>query len=272
MNRRRTRFAPALSIVNEVLESRIALSGIAAASGLQDGAAQVRANTAQRANTQTTLVVSAGTLGQPLAVTVTVRGASTAGPPQGTVNLTDHGKVIQTLTLVPATSTDPRYAFSQATATLNQVPGGSDYFFGKHTFQAEFTPAAGFLKSRASASFTVSQPQYSTLAGGVQVATIAQGSGPAIQSGQTANVLYTGYLARNGHIFDESNFHGGTPLSFTLGSGSVIPGFDTGTIGMRAGETRVVMIPPAQAYGARANGPIPGNSTLIFVLTLQSIS
>ena len=41
---------------------------------------------------------------------------------------------------------------------------------------------------------------------------------------------------------------------------------------MQLGETRIVLIPPAEGYGKQANGPIPGNSTLIFVLTLESIS
>ena len=52
----------------------------------------------------------------------------------------------------------------------------------------------------------------------------------------------------------------------------MIPGFDAGTVGMQVGETRIVTIPPAQGYGRSANGPIPGNSTLTFVLTLESIS
>jgi FKBP-type peptidyl-prolyl cis-trans isomerase len=118
----------------------------------------------------------------------------------------------------------------------------------------------------------VRKPAYTALAGGVKIATSVPGSGPEIQSGQTASVLYTGYLARNGHLFDDSINDGGTPFSFTLGAGEVIPGFDEGTVGMQVGETRIVMIPPAEGYGPTANGPIPGNSTLIFVLTLESIS
>ena len=67
-----------------------------------------------------------------------------------------------------------------------------------------------------------------------------------------------------------------TPVAAHLEGGNIgyirIPGFDAGTLGMRVGETRIVEIPSAEGYGDTANGPIPANSTLIFVLTLQSIS
>ncbi len=188
------------------------------------------------------------------------------------MDIIDHGNVIQTLTVSPTTSPSARYAFSAATYTLAAQPGGSAYYFGRHPVTAEFIPGGSFSKSIGRATFTVHEPAYTTLAGGAEIATIANGSGPEIQPGQTANVLYSGYLARNGHLFDDSLDHGGTPLSFTVGAGEVVLGFDEGTVGMQVGETRIIKIPPAEGYGAMANGPIPANSTLIFVLTLESIS
>jgi hypothetical protein len=256
----------------EALEGRIVMSGTGLASSLHQGAVEVAAQTMRKAATQATLAVSAGTLGQPVTVTVTVRAAASAGAPSGTVNITDHGKVIQTLALSPTPSTNSRYALSEATTTLMQPPGGSSYFFGKHSVSATFIPSGTFLKSTATKSFTVSQPAYTSLAGGVKVATIAPGSGPVIQSGQTANVLYTGYLASNGHIFDDSINDGGKSFGFALGAGQVIPGFDVGAAGMRVGETRIVTIPAAEGYGATSGGVIPPNSNLIFLLTLESIS
>jgi hypothetical protein len=271
MNHRRPRRAPVLSGVVETLEGRVVLSTTTAGS-LAQGAVQVSAQSAHKAATTTTLAVGPGTLGQPITFTVTVRGPASAGSPTGTVNITDHGQVLGTLTLSPATSSSSKFAVSSATVTLAPQPGGGAYFFGPHALSATFVPSGSFSKSVASKTFTVGQPAFTTLVGGVKVATIAPGSGTAIQSGQTANVLYTGYLAKTGKIFDDSLSHGGSPFGFTLGAGQVVPGFDAGTVGMQVGETRIVEIPPAQGYGATANGSIPANSTLIFVLTLKSIS
>ena len=43
------------------------------------------------------------------------------------------------------------------------------------------------------------------------------------------------------------------------------------TVGMQAGETRIISIPAAEGYGSTAAGSIPANSNLIFVVTLTSI-
>lgn len=78
--------------------------------------------------------------------------------------------------------------------------------------------------------------------------------------------------ASNGQIFDASLVHGTAPFSFKLGANQVVPGFDAGTNGMRVGESRIVLIPPSQGYGSTANGAIPANSTLVFIVTLTAIS
>jgi FKBP-type peptidyl-prolyl cis-trans isomerase/Bacterial Ig-like domain (group 3) len=267
MDKRRSRFVPGVAFVDECLERRVVLSGIGSA-----GAAEVVARTARDAPTKTSLTVSAGTLAQPITFTATVQAAASAGSPTGTVEILDHGQLIDTLTLSPATAKNARSAASEATATLTPSPGGGAYYFGKHPISAVYVPSGDFSKSTVNKTFTVSQPAYTTLAGGVKVATVASGSGAEIQPGQTANVLYTGYLAKNGQIFDDSNDHGDAPLSFAVGEGEVVPGFDEGTAGMTVGETRIISIPPAEGYGSTANGPIPANSTLIFVVTLESIS
>ena len=66
------------------------------------------------------------------------------------------------------------------------------------------------------------------------------------QIGNRVRVHYTGRLD-DGEVFDSSE--GGTPLSFTVGNGQVIPGFENGVIGMAPGDTRTVHILCADAYG-----------------------
>ncbi len=68
------------------------------------------------------------------------------------------------------------------------------------------------------------------------------------QSGDTVKVHYTGKL-NDGTVFDSSE--GREPLSFTLGSQQVIPGFEEAVIGMATGESATIEIPSDKAYGPR---------------------
>jgi hypothetical protein len=235
-------------------------------------AAHVAAMPTRAVATQMSLAVTAGTLSQPITFNVTVRAPAAAGPPVGTVSIMDRGNVLHTLTLAPTTSADSKFAVSQATLTMVSQPGGPAFFFGKHTVTASFEPGGNFAKSTARKTFSVNQPTYTMLANGVKIASIEPGFGAQIQSGQTANVFYSGFLAKNGLLFDDSASHGGQALSYVLGSGSLIAGFDAGTAGMQVGETRIIQIPASQGYGSTARGSIPANSTLVFVVTLESIS
>lgn len=106
-------------------------------------------------------------------------------------------------------------------------------------------------------------------ASGLQYKDIAVGNGDKAQAGQTVSVQYTGWLA-NGTKFD-SSLSAGKPFEFTLGKGSVIKGWDEGIAGMNVGTTRILIIPPDLAYGARDNGSIPANSTLVFQVQLLAI-
>jgi len=69
-----------------------------------------------------------------------------------------------------------------------------------------------------------------------------------ITSGDTIRVNYVGTLD-DGEIFDSSEDH--NPLTFTVGSGQTIDGFDQAVIGMQVGETRTITIQPEDAYGIK---------------------
>ena len=64
--------------------------------------------------------------------------------------------------------------------------------------------------------------------------------------GDTVSVHYTGTL-EDGTQFDSSR--GKDPLTFTIGAGQMIAGFDNAVRGMKVGEIKTVTLPPEEAYG-----------------------
>lgn len=67
-----------------------------------------------------------------------------------------------------------------------------------------------------------------------------------ITQGSTVEVHYTGRFI-DGEVFDSSE--GKDPLQFQIGSGQIIPGFETAIMGKNIGEKVSVTIAPDQAYG-----------------------
>ncbi len=101
------------------------------------------------------------------------------------------------------------------------------------------------------------------------------GTGPPALVGSVVTVHYTGWIYdaskpdNKGPQFETSV--GGTPFSFTLGSGQVIAGWDLGVVGMAEGGLRRIVLPPSLAYGPGRNSIIPPNATLIFEIELVTV-
>jgi FKBP-type peptidyl-prolyl cis-trans isomerase len=104
---------------------------------------------------------------------------------------------------------------------------------------------------------------------GLEYRDIKNGTGAKAEPGKTVTVHYTGWLV-SGEKFD-SSVDRGTPFTFLLGAGQVIPGWDEGVAGMKVGGKRQLRIPPKLGYGARGVGSIPPNSTLIFDVELLGV-
>jgi len=106
-----------------------------------------------------------------------------------------------------------------------------------------------------------------TTESGLQYEVITKGDGPMPDENSSVSVFYEGTLI-DGTVFD-SSYETGDTVSFPLSG--VIPGWTEGLQLMPVGSTYKFYIPSNLAYGARATGPIPANSTLIFKVELLEV-
>jgi FKBP-type peptidyl-prolyl cis-trans isomerase len=116
----------------------------------------------------------------------------------------------------------------------------------------------------------VAASKFKTLPGGLKYVILKPGKGTTAVHGDI-DVHYTGWLKSNGKKFDSS--FGKKPFKFHLGDGEVIKGWDQGVKGMKTGEKRQLIVPPALGYGANGSpdGSIPANSTLVFEIELLKV-
>ncbi|HEX6465377.1 MAG TPA: FKBP-type peptidyl-prolyl cis-trans isomerase [Vicinamibacterales bacterium] len=104
---------------------------------------------------------------------------------------------------------------------------------------------------------------------------LTPGTGTAAATGLNLTVDYTGWLFdpskadNRGLVFDTSI--GKTPLTFTLGVGQVIKGWDQGLVGMKVGGVRRLVVPPSLGYGEARYNNIPPYATLLFDITLEDV-
>jgi peptidylprolyl isomerase len=97
------------------------------------------------------------------------------------------------------------------------------------------------------------------------------GEGAEAGPGSTVVTHYVGVAYSTGEEFDAS-WNRGEPLSFRLGVGQVISGWDQGIAGMKVGGRRRLVIPPHLGYGDRGAGAaIAPGETLIFVVDLVDV-
>lgn len=104
----------------------------------------------------------------------------------------------------------------------------------------------------------------------LNVEDLEEGTGAESKRGDCLVVKYHGTLAASGEKFD-GNFDTPLALKFQVGVGQVIPGWDAGMIGMKAGGTRRLILPSDLAYGPSGTQGIPPDSDLVFTVKLISV-
>jgi hypothetical protein len=101
----------------------------------------------------------------------------------------------------------------------------------------------------------------------VMIQDLRQGSGTPAKEGDVLSVSYTGRFIATGKEFDNGI------ITFTLGDGRVIPGWECGLLGVQKGGIRQLKIPPSYAYGASGVGTvIPPNAHLEFDIRVKDIA
>ncbi|MEL0311468.1 MAG: peptidylprolyl isomerase [Candidatus Poseidoniales archaeon] len=70
-----------------------------------------------------------------------------------------------------------------------------------------------------------------------------------VENNKTVKVHYHGYFPDSKEVFDSSLER--EPLSFTVGRGQMIPGFEAELLGSKLSEKRTFTLEPERAYGHR---------------------
>mgnify|MGYP001136331514 CR=1 FL=1 len=83
-----------------------------------------------------------------------------------------------------------------------------------------------------------------------EVQPLIQGDGKTVKKGDMIDVTYTGATLKDGKVFDSSMKAGKAPVSFPIGEGGVIPGWDKGLVGQKVGSRVLLVIPAKEAYGS----------------------
>lgn len=124
------------------------------------------------------------------------------------------------------------------------------------------------LSTRYGVEAEVSLPELTRHPRGFLYRDIEQGNGPRGAVGRWVQVSYVVRLA-DGREVDRAERE--DPVRLRLGERGIIRALDASLREMRVGGVRQLVIPPHLAYGARGNGPVPGNAVLVMVVRLERV-
>ncbi|MFC8192145.1 FKBP-type peptidyl-prolyl cis-trans isomerase [Cellulomonas sp. NPDC057328] len=106
----------------------------------------------------------------------------------------------------------------------------------------------------------------------LEVVVLSRGDGDLVEAGQDIEVHYLGQSWQGG-VFDNS-YDRGSSISFPIGVGAVIAGWDEGLVGQQVGSRVLLSIPSHLGYGDRGvpQAGIKGGDTLVFVVDIVGVS
>ena len=139
------------------------------------------------------------------------------------------------------------------------------------TFKNSGTERLAAEKAKQEAELENVAAGFESTDSGLRYKIIQKGDGAKAESGRNVSVHYEGSLL-SGQVFD-SSYKRNEPISFQLGVGQVIKGWDEGISLLQIGDKARFVIPSDLAYGsAGAGGVIPPDATLIFDVELMDIN
>lgn len=120
-------------------------------------------------------------------------------------------------------------------------------------------------------------PDVTPTASGLYYIETKAGTGSAIVAGNYVKIFYTGFLIedndslgiKDGYVFDSSGSY--EPFSLTVGTSSVISGWNEAILLMKEGGEAKWIIPSKDAYAGQAQGAIPAYSTLVFYVKVYKV-
>jgi FKBP-type peptidyl-prolyl cis-trans isomerase len=109
---------------------------------------------------------------------------------------------------------------------------------------------------------------------GMYYADVESGTGAVVEVGKTVTVFYDLNLASGG-ILERRDaslpYPGNIPLTFVVGAGEVLKGWDEGLLGMRVGGWRQMVWGPKHAFGDLQVTDVPPNAVIVVNARLQSV-
>ena len=137
-----------------------------------------------------------------------------------------------------------------------------------------FTCISAMLLLVALTGISTANEAFIVTPSGLEYKDLKIGNGLEAQLGETAVIHFVGWLNDNGQRGKEffNSRKEKQSVAFQIGTDKVMQGWNEGVLGMQAGGTRMLRVPPELGYGAKAvDDVVPSHAHLIFIIELLEL-